>query len=109
MALQQLRTDDLDGKPDAKTVVITIDGTGVEVDLAEASLTKLVKALEPFWAVGSPNTYVVTRRLPGTKRKNNNDRGYDLHELRAWAAANNVDVPQRGRVPQSIVDQYLRS
>ena len=111
MALQQLRTDDIDGKPDAQTTVITINGHGIEVDLADASQAKLRKALEPFWNVGSPGEYAVTRRVRsnGSKKRSNDDRGYDLQELRAWAERTGVRVPQRGRVPQDIVDQYLRS
>jgi hypothetical protein len=34
------------------------------------------------------------------------ERDFDMAALRAWARSNNVDVPQRGRIPQSIVDQY---
>jgi hypothetical protein len=34
------------------------------------------------------------------------DRDFDIAALRAWARSNNVDVPQRGRIPQSTVDQY---
>jgi hypothetical protein len=110
MALQQTRTDDLNGQPEAQTTIITINGHGVEVDLAEASMEKLRKALEPFWKVGSPGEYAVTRQMRGgSKRKSNGERGYDLYELRAWAERNNIQVPQRGRMPQAIVDQYLRS
>jgi hypothetical protein len=114
MALQQLRTDDLNGEPDAQTTVITINGSGVEIDLAAKSLGQLVKALDPFFAKGSPGDYQVTRVLPGrgsrTKpRPAANERGYDLGELRAWAARTGVELPQRGRIPQAIVDQYLRS
>lgn len=111
MALQQTRTDDIDGKPDAQTTVITLNGMGIEIDLAEASLTKLRKALEPYWAVGSPGEYVVTRRMRGSssKKRTNGERGYDLYELRAWAERTGTKVPQRGRIPQDIVDAYLRS
>jgi hypothetical protein len=34
------------------------------------------------------------------------ERDFDMAALRAWAKSNNVDVPQRGRIPQNIVDQY---
>lgn len=30
----------------------------------------------------------------------------DAKAVRAWAAANGVDVPPRGKLPQSAVDQY---
>jgi nucleoid-associated protein Lsr2 len=34
------------------------------------------------------------------------ERDFDMAALCAWARSNNVDVPQRGRIPQHIVDQY---
>jgi hypothetical protein len=34
------------------------------------------------------------------------ERDFDMAALRAWARSNNVEVPQRGRIPQSVVDQY---
>lgn len=107
MALQQLRTDDLNGDPDAETVVITINGQGIEIDLAARSTDKLVKALEPFWKVGTPAEYTVTRAIRGRKRTVNDK--YDPSEVRAWANNTGVKVPARGRIPQAVVDQYLRS
>lgn len=111
MALQTTRTDDITGEPGAETVVITVNGQGIEIDLADKSMDRLVKALEPFWKVGSPSDYVVTRPMRNTTRKKapTNDRGYDLQELRAWADRTGVQLPQRGRIPQHIVDQFLRS
>ena len=109
MALQQLRTDDLTGEPDAVTYVITVNGQGVEIDLAPKSQDKLMKALEPFWKVGSPAEYGVTRTMRARKRPTTDERGYDLAELKAWAARTGVELPQRGRIPRDIVDQFLRS
>jgi hypothetical protein len=30
----------------------------------------------------------------------------DILQLREWAGANNVAVPTRGRIPNSVVEQY---
>jgi len=32
---------------------------------------------------------------------------YTAREVRAWAAASNIDCPGTGRVPQRVVDAYL--
>jgi hypothetical protein len=106
MATHTITTDDIDGAPDATTVVITVNGEGVEVDLADKSLAKLTTALEPFWNVGSPSHYDVSRRSNG--RRPAPARGYDLAELRAWAARAGVELPQRGRIPGAIVERFNR-
>ena len=31
---------------------------------------------------------------------------YSAQAVRAWAEANKIDVSQRGRIPQSVVDQF---
>lgn len=108
--MQTTRIDDLTGEPGAESVVITINGKGVEIDLAGASAGKLTKALEPFWRVGSEADFDVVRRQPGrstTKRPQAN--AYDAKAVRAWADANGVEIGRNGRIPQAIVDQYLRS
>jgi len=33
-------------------------------------------------------------------------RDYDIGQLREWAAADGVTLPSRGRIPQTVVDQY---
>lgn len=110
MALQTTRTDDLDGSPGAVTTVITVNGIGIEIDLGDKSAKALTKALDVFWRAGSPSEYVVTKRERGAPSKaKTNGRAYDLAELRQWAETNGVKLPQRGRIPQAIVEQYLRA
>jgi hypothetical protein len=67
MAKQVVVTDDITGEPDAETHVIILDGKGIEIDLAGKSIERLVKALAPFWAVGSEGDYEVTRRFRGKR------------------------------------------
>lgn len=115
MAVQTIRTDDLNGKPDAQPTIITINGYGVEIDLAADSAARLVKALEPFWAVGNERPYdVVVRKTVREKRRanlstngTNGDREFDPIAVRAWAAQNGIEVGDRGRIPRTIVDQFL--
>lgn len=112
MALQTFRTDDISGEPDAETVLVTVNGKGIEVDLAAKNLARLVKALEPFWTVGSEDDYLVTRRERGRSAKRASSNGETTVEERAaireWAAANGIDAPSRGRMPAELVEQYRR-
>lgn len=107
MALQTTRIDDLTGEPDATSVVITVNGKGVEIDLGAASAAKLTKALDAFWRAGTEADFDVVRRQPGKARRAPSD--VDPKLVRAWADANGIEVGRQGRVPKAIVDQYLRS
>jgi len=109
MALQTTRIDDLTGEADAASVVITVNGEGVEIDLAGKSVAALTKALAPYWEVGTVSKYDVERKGFGKRRAERPTGAVDPKAVRAWAKANGVDVPVMGRVPQSVVDQYLRS
>jgi len=107
MALQTFRTDDLTGESDAQTVVIIVNDTGWEVDLAAASLAKLTKALEPFVRVGTESAYSVERKGAGSKRTKTG--AVDPKAVRAWADSHGIPVGRNGRIPREIVEQYLRA
>lgn len=114
MVLVQTRTDDLNGEPDAHTCVITVNGEGIEIDLAEKSMLRLVKALEPFWKAGSPGVYDIQRRGVGKKKASAPDgprtgARSDSKEIRAWAARQGIPVPARGKVPVAIAEAYDRA
>lgn len=115
MAKRTVTTDDLNGDEDATKVVITVNGKGIEVDLAERSAERLTKALEPFWKVGTESDYEVTRRLPGRrtattpKASGRSKRDYTARDVREWAADNGIDVQSHGRIPEAVLDQFLRS
>ena len=42
----------------------------------------------------------------GGRQRRKAKRDFDLAKLRAWAGANGVAVPSRGRIPQAVVEQY---
>ena len=46
-------------------------------------------------------------RKPAAVQKTNAAGGYTPKQVRAWAAAHKVSVPSMGRIPRSVVDQYL--
>jgi hypothetical protein len=109
MALQTTRIDDLTGEPDATSVVITVNGEGVEIDLAAKSISALTKALAPYFDAGTASKYGVERKGFSKRRIDRPPSDVDPKLVRAWADANGIDVGRQGRVPKAIVDQYLRS
>ena len=111
MAVTTIRTDDLTGEPNASSVVIAVNDRGVQLDLSEDSIKKLTLLLAPYWEAGRESSYDV---VPAMQRRSRDrqtrqaNREYDLVELRAWADRNNIELPKRGRIPQAIIDRYLR-
>ncbi len=93
--------DDLDGTAATQTVKFAIDGSSYEVDLSEANADELRSALERFTANA--------RRIGGRKQSaiDLGPAGPSTKDVRAWALAQGMEVSLRGRVPESIVQQYL--
>ncbi|MBT2520904.1 Lsr2 family protein [Arthrobacter sp. ISL-28] len=92
--------DDLDGTAADQTVQFALDGSSYEVDLSDANATDLRSLLERFTANA--------RRTGGRKRSADlGPAGPSTKDVRAWALAQGMDVNLRGRVPESIVQQYL--
>jgi hypothetical protein len=107
MVLIQQRNDDITGEPDAITCVITVNGKGIEIDLAKKSMERLAKALEPFWQVGSESSYDIQRKGVGRRLSPNVPDDAERKRIRQWAIAQGLISPQsRGRLPQSVVDKY---
>jgi hypothetical protein len=94
--------DDVDGSTkDVRTVEFGFQGVTYEADLGPASLDRLAAALAPFLMVarkkGSRRDGAVRiTRLPP-----------DNSVIRAWAAANHIALPTRGRISEAIRQRYL--
>src|SRR5580765_4418743 len=101
--------DDLDGSDAAETVKFGLDGVSYEIDLTEKNAVALRKALEKYVKAarkGSSSRSAGRAKTATRGSSRTNGRGYDLAQLREWAGANKVAVPSRGRIPQSVVEQY---
>jgi hypothetical protein len=99
-------TDDLDGtelnEGSGRTVRFALDGTAYEIDLSNKNAEKFEKVLKP---------YLEAARKAGAgprrgRRSGNSTRDYVPAEVRAWAQSNNISVPERGRIPVDVLDQY---
>lgn len=92
--------DDFDGAP-ATTITFGLDGTTYEIDLTDQRQNTLRAGLAPFIEKGRKVTS--KRRSPATTTTH---VGPAPATVRAWARANNIEVPDRGRVSQSVIDQF---
>lgn len=108
------QTEIIDGK--GGSVEFALRGTNYSIDLTDANIAKLDKALAPFVqaaakAFGSATptprstTSSTRKRRTGrrtTKRANTNSTA----TVRAWAAENGLEVSARGRIPASVSEAY---
>jgi len=99
-------SDDIDGTPDAETVTFGFQGVAYSIDLAQKNLDKLTKALAPFIAGATRQRGAAISVVAGKSRAKA-DRPYEISDLREWAGKNKISVPQRGRIPAVVVEQYL--
>lgn len=93
--------DDLDGSVATQTVSFALDGASYEVDLSDANANELRSILSRFTGKA--------RRIGGRKQSPTGTRtaGPANKDIRAWAATQGLEINPRGRIPESIVQQYL--
>lgn len=101
--VQVILIDDIDGTDADRTVQFSFDGTSYEIDLSNDNAAKLEKALAPFVEKA---TKVSSARAAGSRAKRTASGRSKAAEVRAWAKEQGIPVPDRGRVPNDILEQY---
>jgi nucleoid-associated protein Lsr2 len=101
--------DDLDGSPADGTVKFALDGVEYEIDLSSKHALDLRQALDPFLGAARRVGRVGSggRRggasgagaSPGANRERN-------QAIREWAKGKGLEVSDRGRISQELVEQY---
>jgi hypothetical protein len=94
-----LLEDDVDGTKADETIEFGIDGTTYNIDLSDSNAQKLRGALDGYI---SKARKVSGKRSGGRKVS----IGVDLKAVRAWAKSNGVEISDRGRVSQNVLEQY---
>ena len=97
--------DDLDGteinEGAGETVSFALDGQNYTIDLSNNNAAKLRSVFQTYTAAGT--------RLSGGRRSSRPTHASSspkASDVRAWAIAQGIDVPARGRIPQQVKDQY---
>jgi hypothetical protein len=92
--------DDLDGGKADETVEFGLDGAAYAIDLSDENAKKLRSALDGYVSKA--------RKVGGRRssRKSSPAGAVDLKAVRAWASSNGIEVSGRGRVSQSVLEQY---
>lgn len=94
-------TDDIEGTEATETLTFSLDGVSYEIDLSDKNAAKLRKALDSY--VGA------ARRVRGSSGRNGRrttSRTGDTSAIREWAAAQGIEVSQRGRISADVKAQY---
>lgn len=104
--------DDFDGKTltgNAKPIRVTVGDESWDVYLSSKNANALRKAVEPFVKTADKAASTTARRTTKSRaRRASTAAGpkHNLEEIREWARANDIEVKNRGRIAQSVIDQY---
>lgn len=105
--------DDLDGTEDGvRPVKFGLDGVTYEIDLGPKNYAKLTKFLAPFVEAGSKvstRAAATARVAPGRRAAVTAEHKEFNARVRKWANSNGHDVKPRGRVPEAVIDAYLKA
>lgn len=98
--------DDLDGIPlidgQGKTVAFALEGVSYEIDLSEAHVDDLTKALAPYVAAGRKTS----GRKSAARASGGKSDPAELQKIRDWASKNGHTVSSRGRISAAVRDAY---
>ena len=109
----EVLVDDLDGSEAVESVRIGWNGQWRELELSEKNLAALSKSFDRFWDAGRPVRSANTPRRRGrsaTRGESGQAPGpRDPKAIRAWATAEGIAVPSRGRIPRDVEERYHRA
>lgn len=94
--------DDVDGSAATETVSFELDGRAYEIDLSEGNAARLRALLADFVAAGRR----VGGRAAEPSRAARTAGSERTPAIRAWAQAQGLTVPARGRLSGDIVRAY---
>ncbi len=98
--------DDLDGGKAVETLTFSIDDHNYEIDLGKRNADRLRAVLAPYVEAGRPMVRTRGRGRPKLVVQRRVDVAADPRAVRAWARSNRISVPERGRIPASVIEQY---
>jgi hypothetical protein len=101
--------DDLDGGDADETIAFGVDGVHYEIDLSAKNATKMRQALARYIEAGTRvgrSTTAPTRPAAGRGRAPAKVDRDQNRAIREWAHTKGIDVSDRGRIKQEIVDRY---
>lgn len=117
--IKEILIDDLDGSEATETIPFGIDGDLYEIDLSLGNAEELRTLLARYAKVARPTRKASGKpqsRTPASSAakkvsrpvKRQTKRGVPTpSEVRAWAKDNGIDVNSTGRVPKSLIADFV--
>lgn len=101
--------DDLDGSEisdgGGERVEFSVRGVDYQIDLSNANIAKLDKALKPYVDAAAKVRGRGTRRVKSTEAKAASTKER-LSAIREWARKNGHEVSDRGRIKAEVVEAF---
>lgn len=94
--------DDIDGADAAGTTSFSLEGVSYEIDLSSDNLQALADALAPYISAGR----TVGKSKSRTAGKPKAPKNELTAQIRTWAKESGLEINDRGRVPNSVVEAY---
>jgi hypothetical protein len=98
--------DDIDGGSAVETIYFSLDGVNYEIDLGRRNADRLRAAMAAYSEAGRRLVRTTGRGRGRTVVQRRVEVAADPRAVRAWAKANKVAVPDRGRIPQAVLERY---
>ena len=101
--------DDIDGGEADETVSFSLDGISYQIDLSKKNAAKMREGLARYvdagTRLGRGRTAVNGTGAGRTRRTAKVDRDQN-RAIREWAQNKGIEVSDRGRIKQEVVDRY---
>lgn len=101
MATQLVLIDDIEGGPADESIAFVINGDSYTIDLSTANAAIFMKLLDPYIQAATKITQTqatdIAEQLAGVQQR---------IAIRTWAKRRGLDISERGRIPQDVVDEY---
>lgn len=98
--------DDIDGGSAVETIYFSLDGVSYEIDLGKRNADRLRAAMAAYSEAGRRLVRTTGRGRGRTVVQRRVEVAADPRAVRAWAKANKVAVPDRGRIPLAVLERY---
>lgn len=89
------------------TLRFTIEGVQYEIDLIDANADKMRAAFGPYISAAKR---IGGRKTPAIKATPASSNGTgsksESKQIREWARTNDIEVPERGRIPDAVREQF---
>lgn len=101
MANKIVLVDDLDGSEAAESVPFALDGTDYLIDLSKKNAAELRELLKPYIMAGRRAAPPLKQHKRGSRPQN-----LELDMIRFWANQRGIEVSNKGRIPNHIIEAY---